>query len=864
MALNKSMAAESDVINIFEAEGARKVVMGISPKKAAHILNRLIDTYTKPKDATVREVVSNATDATVLLPPHLRKPIEITCPSTFKPSLTVRDFGVGMTPEIVEHVYVQFGESTKEDDFSQIGAFGLGAKAPLSYCKEFSVMTTRDGVTTDVLISRNSDGPAAKILSVRKTDEPNGTVVTIPVRMEDRQDFVNALEPYRKYSFDTELNIDGVISKRNENYVDFDKVYLDEESKTEGRVWVNKNSLIRLLTNSFNPSNYGYSYRDFVSTRYSLSGWIYADPEVNNDSYYSRNNTEYDVIVELKPGIVDFSTSRDEITKNDRSKILSETTRTAITKNPEYLFKNIMKSYSELTDREAYKLASELIDLINPRKTDKKTVFLGKDKIQMSFDIEEFNTKTGFNPLKVILNRHEKNVLAIAYYGREYSILKDNLPNQKAELLASKPENEMFYTSRAWSNGSDSRVGTLNAHIADLVEAGKLNESLVDFVAEKARVYSDKDIFNIVTSVDAEKIKKINARRKILSDKIFVNEYAFYTDLDEISQDQIDLAEKIANVKMKFITADDLIEKANEIRKEIAKANPKTSANTSVLLTKVDTAGLTTQAEVIKKFNSHGASGESVLISLEDLMDDDSLIVIGDTRNHRQTLIGAANANIQITNRDIYITGYQSGLRAPHFTKLKDYEGVIVSSNYSYNSMAFTEISKRASYHEIALNEEVAALPDAKIVSMYILSHQRYCSPAFMKFLAASTSSDSDHDLINLLVAGSQLDEYPAFSVEFIFKELVKRIGEDDARKIKSFMAVSSSFRSGSFTDASVTSLIRFGSTIAVDDKLALQIRDVFIDRWRNKTDEIIQGEQDALKAAAEVVDAVELTEVNS
>lgn len=856
MALNKSLAAESDVINLFEAEGSRKVVMGINPKKVANILNRLIDTYTKPKEATVREVVSNATDATVLLPAHLRKPIEITCPSTFKPSLTVRDFGVGMTPEIAEHVFVQFGESTKEDDFSQIGAFGLGAKAPLSYCSEFSVNTTRDGITTDVLIYRNAEGPGAKILSVRKTDEPNGTVVTIPVRMEDRSDFVNALEPYRKYSFDTELNIDGVVSKRNENYVDFDQISLDEESETEGRVWVNKSSLVRLLKNSFSTN--GYSYRDAVSLRYSLSGWIYADPELPNDTYYTRNS-DYDVIVELKPGIVDFSTSRDEITKNDRSKVLSETASKAITKNPEYLFKNIMKSYSSLTDKEAYTLASSLIDLVNPLKTTKTTVWLGKDKIQMSFEIEEFTTKSGFNPFKVILNRHEKNILAIASYGQGYSVFQDGIVDARPELLKSRPELEMFYSSRQWTSGGDSRVGTLNAHLMDLVETGHFGDSLVDFIAEKTRFTSTQDIYNVVTQVDAEKMKKINARRKVLSDKVFHNEFVFYTSHDSIAQDQIDLAEKVSGSSLKFITADELIEKANEIRKEIAKDNPKSTSSDSLFFTKIDTEGQKTASDIIKNMG-HYVNGKTERLTLDELMDNDAILVVSHDRSCRSTLIGAANAGVDITNRDIYVTNYQSTLKAAHFTKLKDYEGVIVNKGFNYNSQSFAHIAKFRSYHEVALNEEIAAMSDEKIVSMYLLTQQRQCGTSFLKFLENSTTSDKDNDLFALIRKGSNIDEYPAFSAEFILNSLSSRLGDDKARKIKAFVDVSSRFRSGSFSDVSVQSLMRFGGVIQEDDKLALQVRDVFLDRYRARAEQILADEAAALQAAADIVNSVDLS----
>lgn len=861
MALNKSLASESDVINIFEAEGTKEVMMGIKADKAAHILNRLIDAYTKPQEATVREIVSNATDATVLVPLADRKPIEITSPSTFKPSLTVRDCGVGMTPELVDEVFLQFGGSTKELDFSQIGAFGLGAKSPLSYCSEFSVSTTRDGVTTDVLISRKAEGPSAKILSVRKTDEPNGTIVTIPVRMEDRSDFVAALESYRKYSFDVELSIDGTISNNTENFINFDKIILEEESNTEGRVWVNKNSLTRLFKNAFVQPGYGYRY-DSITTRYSLSGWIYSDPDSAGDSYHRRNEQNYDVIIELKPGVVDFSTSRDEITKNERSKALSDISAAAIVKNPEYIFKNIMKGYSALTDKEAYAFAAELIELIDPVKTDDKMIHFGgaQSPATMSVEISEFVTSTGFNPFELILKRHEKNVVAIVGYGSgNYAIFQDGLPNAREELLKTRPELKMFYRSETWSAAGDRRVGTVNAHLAELVENGEQKESLVDFIAENVRTQRhSKPVFSVVTGVDEKSIKKINARRKIMADKIFRNELVLFTNLDSIPKDQIDLAQTVTNEEIKFITADELIEKANEIRKEIAKLNPVSNkASELVYLNKLDISKLTSKADVIKEM-SRGCSTEK--ITLDDLMASDAILLIGDQRHHRNTLIGAANAGVKIVGRDIYYTGYNANFKAAHYEKLKNYEGVFVSKDWNYNSIAFQHIAAVRSYHEVALNEEIDKMSQEKVVSMYLMSKSRNCGNPFLKFLKTSTTEDADNEIFALMAEAAILEEYPSFSPDFLLKVLTKRLGEEKARKVRAFVDSSSTFRSGNFTDVTVLALMRFSGSILPGESMAIAARDVFIDRYRTRLEQILADEAAALKAAAEIVDAVDLT----
>lgn len=858
MALSKALAVDNDVINIFEAEGAEEVVMGIDPKRFGLVLNHLIDAYTKPIDATVREVISNADDATVLLPITDRRPIEITSPSTFKPSFTVRDYGVGMTPEIVKKTYLQFGGTTKEDDFSQIGSKGLGAKSPLAYCSEFNVSTTRDGVTTDILVSRKAAGAGAKIIGVRQTDEPNGTIVTIPVRMQDRAEFVAAMECYKKYSFNSQMSIDGVISDNTENYLHFDEIFLDEESGTKGRVWVNKAALVRLFKNSFNRNNSGYR-QDTITSRYSLSGWIYSDPD-QNDGYYRRNDNNYDVIIELKPGIVDFSTSRDEITKNDRSKALAEVASASITKNPEYVFNNVMKTYSDLTDRQAYLFASELIELIDPVKTTETKVYLGRDKTTMSFDVAEFTTATGFNPFDLILKRHKKEIVAIVGYGHaSYSILQDSLPGAKDELLKSRPEIKMFYRSEAWSAGGDRRVGTLNSHLVELFEDGARKESLVDHVAEVSRIQRSGNVsFTVVTGADDKNIRKINARRKLISEKVLTNNILFITNLDKISQDQIDAVSHILTAEINFITADELIEKANEVRKELTKLNPPSDpAGELFNLSKIDISSATTKSSVVDAVTKRAHSAP---IALDELIASNAILLIGDQRHHRNTLIGAANAGIDIVGREIYLTDRYTSFRAPHYDKLKDYDGALVSREWNYNSASFAALFARSSFYETALNEEIAKLSDEKIVSMYIISKTRNCGIPFLKFLESSATDDPDNAIYSLITKAAIADEYPQFSPDFLLKVLNKNLGEDRARKVRAFVEATGSFRSGTFTDGAVMSLLRFGGSILPGESMAHAARDAFIEKYRSIHERILADEAAALAAAAEVVNSADLS----
>lgn len=97
-------------------------------------------------------------------------------------TVTISDNGCGMSPEFVRDGLVKIKVSTKDNDDSKNGGFGIGSKGPLAYSDTLAWRTTKDGVTTTAILGRDSnegfgyDDPVSV-----ETDEPNGTTVTFVV-----------------------------------------------------------------------------------------------------------------------------------------------------------------------------------------------------------------------------------------------------------------------------------------------------------------------------------------------------------------------------------------------------------------------------------------------------------------------------------------------------------------------------------------------------------------------------------------------------------------------------------------------------------------------------------------------------------
>lgn len=103
-------------------------------------------------------------------------------PTKLKPVVEFHDSGLGMSEDTIFSVYTVFGCSTKRDDNTTNGSLGFGSKSFNTVSDQMTVTSTKDGTKTVVLCYKDRKGElTADIKSSTKTDEPNGTVVSIPV-----------------------------------------------------------------------------------------------------------------------------------------------------------------------------------------------------------------------------------------------------------------------------------------------------------------------------------------------------------------------------------------------------------------------------------------------------------------------------------------------------------------------------------------------------------------------------------------------------------------------------------------------------------------------------------------------------------
>jgi hypothetical protein len=144
--------------------------------------------YTNKPLAIIREYCTNAYDA------HVEagisdKPIEVIFPTPFNNTLTIRDFGYGLSEEFMLNDYVSYAESSKRDTNDQVGMLGLGCKSAFCYVNDFLITSYHDGTKSlyKAFIDDTRLGVIAKMYEEPTTE--TGLEITIAINPDDLYSF---------------------------------------------------------------------------------------------------------------------------------------------------------------------------------------------------------------------------------------------------------------------------------------------------------------------------------------------------------------------------------------------------------------------------------------------------------------------------------------------------------------------------------------------------------------------------------------------------------------------------------------------------------------------------------------------------
>lgn len=154
--------------------------------------------YTDKVLAVIREYSSNAWDS------HRMSgkgdvPIKITLPTSMDPTLSIRDFGAGLSQQEVLEVYTQYGMSSKRGSNGAVGMLGIGSKSGFAYSDSFSITSFHGGTKkTYVAVLDKSEKGSINMLHEEPTDE-TGVLIQIAVRPKDIYEFTTKAKQVFQY-----------------------------------------------------------------------------------------------------------------------------------------------------------------------------------------------------------------------------------------------------------------------------------------------------------------------------------------------------------------------------------------------------------------------------------------------------------------------------------------------------------------------------------------------------------------------------------------------------------------------------------------------------------------------------------------
>lgn len=151
--------------------------------------------YSDPILAVIREYICNALDTGA--------PFKVSLPHAAgggDPQFIVRDYGPGLTPDQMVELFINFGGSSKRDENTSVGGFGIGCKSGFAYADAFVVSSYQDGLKHSYCFFRGADRiPQLTPPEVAATDQPNGVEIMIPVQRKDRDIFINRASEFLRF-----------------------------------------------------------------------------------------------------------------------------------------------------------------------------------------------------------------------------------------------------------------------------------------------------------------------------------------------------------------------------------------------------------------------------------------------------------------------------------------------------------------------------------------------------------------------------------------------------------------------------------------------------------------------------------------
>lgn len=303
--------------------------------------------------ALIRELLTNAVDSHVCSN-NLEKEIDIKLPTALDPQFIVRDYGTGLSDEMVHKCFVSYGFSTKRESNDFNGQFGIGAKVTFAYSQSFVLISYFQGMKSIFTLYVNEKGiPSSTLIHKEETDEPNGIEIKISVFNEDFYQFENEARFVLSCFTKGKFNIKG-ISKPIQT-LETNIVMLNDNIGYVNDIFINLDKFCIVQENVVYPL-------DFSRTKNLLSNVFGIEYQFGN----------LPLLFFVKNGEISYTASREDVEFTDENYSVIKQYLTDLKPNLDNFIKNNIEKISN--QYEACKYYNNRVNFVSNTNLEKKLI----------------------------------------------------------------------------------------------------------------------------------------------------------------------------------------------------------------------------------------------------------------------------------------------------------------------------------------------------------------------------------------------------------------------------------------------------------------------------------------------------------
>ena len=273
--------------------------------KMFHILSNL---YSDPLGAVVRELSTNCMDGHKIAGnDKLPFDIQLPGPLDIGTFITFRDYGPGMSDDVVKEIFTTFGASTKSGSNVETGCLGLGSKSPLAISDSFTVTSVNSGIKTTYSVSKDDQRrPILSKFGSVETDEGNGLSVTVPLSKQHFSSLDDVIIKQLKY-FEIKPNVyDG------DTLREIEWEGLEKFSELSSTIFVRKEHYTKANVIVQGEIGYAFNSENFLGNLSNdESSKLYVDQ--NEILQLRKLFDDYEMRIFMPMGTVSFAPSREEL-----------------------------------------------------------------------------------------------------------------------------------------------------------------------------------------------------------------------------------------------------------------------------------------------------------------------------------------------------------------------------------------------------------------------------------------------------------------------------------------------------------------------------------------------------------------------